>query len=215
MEWESNRNYVDPVILQSSKGQVWIDSYSINRDNVRGKFYIPVYQFEELQDRILQENWNVRDIMQDKVYQTFLEVNFDRSAAIIKVMYSNNRYEWISFESYENNEKYQKGWISHIKVNPYFYVDDYGQTLIAGQLRFLELNLDELMPELSISDEDDKLSKILSDDTPQRSWICPESQRVEINRDDSTPALDRQLVNVIRALGLSPKEAIKILVDHI
>lgn len=205
-------NKIEPLIIQSfAKGAEVYSDYSVNQDGIHGKFYIPVYKWPEQERRVLNENWNLKDI-RDKngIFQTYVEANFKLSEAIVKVMYSNQRYEWTSIENWQNDPKYIASYVTEFKLKPYFYTDDYGQSMIAGQLKFMEIHIDEPLYKLSSSKKEDKLNQILNEMESKLEEPAP-----VVASESTSTSNDTQLINVVKALGYTPKEAIKALLEVI
>lgn len=193
MKTEHEYHNVECIRILANKGDFDAEAYTVNRDGLRGRIYIPVHKYPEIEEQVLQQNWNIRDVLTEGGYKTYLEVNFELDAATVKVCYSNNRYEWISVREWQTNPAYEKSWIHEMKISPYFFTDVYQQELIAGQLKFAEIHMEEdVVP--------------VAPDT----WNKPDTSTSNNNRD-----LSLQLVNVVYALGLTPKDAIKILIEEV
>lgn len=177
---------VGPIVLVGSvDNPIQATDFSINNTKGRGRFHVPIFQYPDIEDRVLQEDWNTKDIKHNGVYKTFLEVNFDLSAAIIKAKSTQSEWTWQSVQQWCEH----KGSIVEMKISPYFYTDEYGRDLIAGQLRYLETYVE-------------------SDTTADN----------QINKDSISAhntVAQSQLVNVVYALGLTPKDAIKLLLEEV
>lgn len=216
---DNTDKYLPLVIYSFSKDKKLVFDYHGGREH--GRFFIPIHMWPELESRVLNEDWNLRDVREDDgVFRTYVEANFKVTDPIIKIMYSNNKWKWITAEDWQTDPKYKDCYISEIKLKPYYYTDDYGQTKIAGQLKFMELNIDEPLYEFASLKKEDKLSKILDEmeskieptvDVVEPKEIVAEEHKA-VNIDTSN---DAQLVNVVAALGYTPKQAIKILLEVI
>ena len=209
MENTSERNYVAPIRLVLGKtDNLHICDYYMNDNAERGKFFIPVYQDTELEDRVLLENWNIRDIRCEGKFRTFLEVNFDATKAIVKITYA-DAVTWITVDDWYDSEKYKNGRIHEINIKPYFYSDEYRRNLIAGQLRFLEIDMTACTNAASATNHTS------SDSTSLQEFVNPGSASTQVAKSISKSDKHMQLVNIVYALGLTPKDAIKMLIEEV
>lgn len=209
MENTLERNYVAPIRLVLGKtDNLNICDYYMNDNSAKGKFFIPAYQDTELEDRVLQENWNIRDIRYDGKFRTFLEVNFDATKAIVKITYA-DAVTWITVKDWYDSEKYKSGRIHEINIKPYFYSDEYGRNLIAGQLRFLEIDM------TAHTNASSAVSHTSSDSTSLQEFVNSGSASAQVTESTSKSDKHMQLVNIVYALGLTPKDAIKMLIEEV
>ncbi len=204
METNGNR---EPLRLVSYRpGDIWCEEYKVKRDASRSHFYVPVFEFPEIEERVLNEDWNLKDILHSGKYRTFLEANVDVYAKIIKVTHSDGKYVWICAVDWQYDSIYRDARISEMMLKPYFYTDEYGRNMIAGQLKFMELKVD-----IPTTQNNTMLSNKIDVDVDVKSGAAVATTECE-----TVPnAANTQLVNVIKALGLTPKEAIKILIEEV
>lgn len=186
-----NRLIINSTYLK----QIWPYQPTTHRDQKSGHFFIPIYEFPEVLERALSENWNLIDVMTNNQYEQFLEVNADFDNNCIKLCYADGTFTWMSVKEWWDNQKtYSKGDIKEIVLKPYYYSGEFRNDMIAGQLRFMRID----MP-------------VITD--PDGTKFTPKFDKPsETKSNQVTP---RQLRAVVEALGLSPKEAIELLLKEL
>lgn len=199
----------DALRIQSYKpGDIWCEDYKLKRDTSRSHFYVPVFEFPEIEERVLNEDWNIRDVLYDGKYRTFVEANVDVYAKIIKAVQPDGKYVWISATDWQCDSSYKDAKISEIMLKPYFYVDESKRNMIAGQLKFMELKVDG-----PVSSDTSKEPKLTDSAYSVKSAVTY-SRPVSIV-DTDTIVTPSQLVDIIKALGYSPKDTINILLNEV
>lgn len=203
---EAKDKYERLTFVSTHPKQLWCYKFTQHKNSNKGHFYLPVEEFPTLLDRILAEDWDTEDVLTNNKYEIFLRVNACYNDEIVKLYMDNTHYKWISVQTWQ--QYYADAEITEISVKPCYYKDEYNRNLIAGQLRFASIVPKNNISKLIIDNE-------LNDDTEtssDTSTATPADLSSEVSV-SAAPNLSKQLVGVITALGLTPKDAIKLLVD--
>lgn len=204
-------------IVTGNKTDITCKEYTIHKDGRTGHVYVPVTEFPDAQEKVLSENWNLKDIklQEHKPFETCVQVNFDVDKRILKAIYSNGKYKWISMrewqdDQWQENPEYKDSWISEVNIKPYYYTDDYGQDKIAGQLKYMELNINKPLYGYIYN------QPVADPYMPNKHVSASSHKEHDIYEELlAEPTKEEKLVTIIHKLGFSPKEAIKILLEEV
>lgn len=210
----NDRGRIDLLKMTSFEpGQIWVHNLIKHTSNSRCHFYLPVFKFPEVAERVLAENWNLDDVFWNNRYETFVEVTTDYEAKVIKLYFNDGKYKWVSMKDYQEDERYKSAYISEVLIRPYFYTDDYGRELIAGQLKFMKLNIKRDMTEEEIQ-ECIPERNTNSYENQARMFVSGAAQPVITPTINQASVTAVPFVEIVKMYGLTPKQAIMLLLEE-